>query len=133
MHYSLLTFALTALCLPVANANFDVYRVVFARPFAQGGSKIIWQTFSTPPDCPTALGPNEAVYGYDDSSDVSKHTGFRCEGSGCAQQQPVGNIDVLEMHMQDNPKLHWSRSLMNPLILLLLLANTLAFSNLQRP
>jgi hypothetical protein len=112
MHISLFAFGLTVLCLPVANANYDVYRVVLKQPYAQGGTQIVWQTFSTPPDCPTALGPNDAVYGFQDSQDVSKKTGFRCVGSGCAQQTPASDIDVLEMHIQDNPLLHWSRSLM---------------------
>ncbi|KAH0382759.1 hypothetical protein KCU89_g7408, partial [Aureobasidium melanogenum] len=85
MYFSLLTFALTALCVvPMANAKFDVYRVYLTRPYAQGGDTIIWQTFSTPPDCPTALGANEAVYGFADRRDFSKQTGFRCEG--CAAE-----------------------------------------------
>lgn len=134
MHFSLLTLALTALSIPAVTANFDVYRVYMKRPYAQGGDKIIWQQFSSPPDCPTALGPDGGVYGFPDLRDVSKKPGFRCEGSGCAQQKPAGDIDILEMHIQDNPKLHWSELSCTRAVVGCLVADVFLFSSdLQGP
>ncbi|KFY97931.1 hypothetical protein V500_01849 [Pseudogymnoascus sp. VKM F-4518 (FW-2643)] len=42
-------------------------------------------------------------------SDVSDDKlGMRCQGSGCAFNAPIENIDVLEMNFNNNPVLHWT-------------------------
>lgn len=101
MHFTLPTIALAAsILLPAAQANFDIYRVVRARPLAQGGTDVIWQAFDLPPGCDRAL--NSGFW--PDSWDVSgDKLGVRCKGSGCSAQAPADDIDQLEMHFQNNP------------------------------
>jgi hypothetical protein len=109
MHFTLSNVALVASGLiSVANANFDIYRVHRTMPYAQGGSDIIWQIFPADPSCDVALNTEWVPNSYDVSGNK---LGVRCKGSGCSAQAPPENIDVLEMHLKNNPLWHWSRAL----------------------
>ncbi|KAK4210282.1 hypothetical protein QBC37DRAFT_322456 [Rhypophila decipiens] len=106
MHFTLAAIALAASSLlPGAHANFDIYRVKDIRPYAQGGTRIIWQTFPAQPSCDEALNGGY----YNDAQDVSGNKiGVRCWGSGCAQQAPIDGITGLEMHFSNSPLWHWT-------------------------
>ncbi|KAM7187848.1 hypothetical protein V8F20_010807 [Naviculisporaceae sp. PSN 640] len=107
MHFSISTIAVAALSLlpGAALANFDIYRVKRTVPYAQGGVDVIWQIFSTPPSCDQALNSGY----FEDKRDVSGNKiGVRCEGSGCSQTKPPGDISILEMHFSNSPLHHWT-------------------------
>jgi hypothetical protein len=101
MKFTLASIALLASFIPSVVANFDVYFI-----HTDLYDTYNWGVYDAQPSCET----ERTTRAWSWRSDVSgDKLGMRCQGSGCAFNAPIENIDVLEMNFNNNPVLHWSK------------------------
>jgi len=101
---------LSSLFIAPATADFFVYKQMLS-VVGDGGPIEGWTVFDGSPSCrDVRAGP-----WWVERDDVSgTKLGVRCEGNGCASNNPR-NVDVLEMHFTHrHPIYHWSQYLNYP-------------------
>ncbi|KAH7040902.1 uncharacterized protein B0I36DRAFT_311727 [Microdochium trichocladiopsis] len=89
-----------------AQANFDIYRTQI---YWGNRPSISWQFWEAeaPNDCNKliAQGLRDDISGKDP---LDVLWSVSCQGSGCAESTPPGDIDVLKLKLSPNPLLYWT-------------------------